>query len=319
MTDLRRIDVNLIVVLDAILTEMNLTRAGELVGMSQPAVSGALARLRTQFDDPLMVRKGKTFEATPRALELKPLVALAMQEIQRTFEILPTFDPKTSTRTFYIETSDYVLSLITSPLINLIEQEAPGVTIAFDVMPPELGISQIDLLRRDVIIAGVGLGIAGKKKALFSDTFVCIADANHPNIKDGAFTFDDLKELRHCSVSFGVNVPSLIDYQLMDAGITPRVGVRVSGFLPVPFAVANSPMIGFVPERIANEYGPALGLVIVDTPLPVSHLIESVHWHPSKNADPGLVWLTAMLRKAAEIIEFGSDPLDESESDDAFQ
>lgn len=318
MTDLRRIDVNLIVVLDAILTEMNLTRAGELVGMSQPAVSGALARLRTQFDDPLMVRKGKTFEATPRALELKPLVALAMQEIQRTFEILPSFDPATSTRTFFIETSDYVLSLITSPLMRLIAQEAPGVRIAFDVMPPELGTSQIDLLRRDVIIAGVGLGIAGKKKALFSDTFVCIADSKHPNIKDGAFTLDDLRELRHCSVSFGVNVPSLIDYKLIEAGVTPRVGVRVSGFLPVPFAVANSTMIGFVPERIATEYGEALGLTIVKTPLPVSHLIESVHWHPSKNEDPGLIWLTSMLRKAAEIVEFGNESTDGTESDSVF-
>jgi len=319
MTDLRRIDVNLIVVLDAILTEMNLTRAGEMVGMSQPAVSGALARLRTQFDDPLMVRKGKTFEATPRALELKPLVALAMQEIQRTFDILPSFDPASSTRTFYIETSDYVLSLITSPLMRLIAEEAPGVKISFDVMPPELGVSQIDLLRRDVIIAGVGLGIAGKRKALFSDTFVCIADAKNPRIKEGAFTLDDLSELRHCSVSFGANVPSLIDYKLIEAGISPRVGVRVSGFLPVPFAIANSNMIGFVPERIATEYGEALGLRVVETPLPVSHLIESVHWHPSKNEDPGLIWLTSMLRKAAEIVEFGNEQLEESESDDAFQ
>lgn len=307
MTDLRRIDVNLIVVLDAILTEMNLTRAGEVIGMSQPAVSGALARLRTQFDDPLLVRKGKVFEPTPRALELRPIVAQAMQEIQRTFEILPTFDPATSTRTFYIEASDYTLAQITAPLINLIEAAAPGVHLSFDSMPPELGISQVDLLRRDVIIAATGLGIAGKRKALFSDTFVCIVDANNPRLVDGALDLAALAELRHCAVSFGEGVPTPMDYALSDAGIVPRNGVTVHGFLPVPFAIAGSSMFGFVPERVANEYNAKLGLVVAQTPLTAATLIESVHWHPSKNNDPALKWLVGMLRQAAEVVEFGTD------------
>lgn len=306
MTDLRRIDVNLIVVLDAILTEMNLTRAGEVIGMSQPAVSGALARLRTQFDDPLLVRSGKGFEPTARALELKPVVAAAMVEIQRTFEILPTFDPLTSTRTFYLEASDYVLAQMTSPLMRLLESEAPGVNIAFDVMPIELGYSQVDLLRRDVIIAATGLGIAGKRQALFSDSFVCIADAKNPRIRDGKLELSDLAELRHCQVSFG-DAPTPTDFLLSEAGIVPNIGTKVRGFLPIPFAIAGTQMVGFVPERIANEYGPRLGLQIVGTPLPAIHLIESVHWHPSKNADPALRWLIGMLRKAAEIVEFGAD------------
>ena len=315
MTDLRRIDVNLIVVLDAILTEMNLTRAAEAIGMSQPAVSGALARLRTQFNDPLLVRKGKVFEPTERAIELKPIVAQAMVEIQRTFEILPTFDPATSTRTFFLEASDYVLAQITSPLLKLIEAEAPGVNISFDVMPPELGISQVDLLRRDVIIAATGLGIAGKRKALFSDVFVCIADSKNQRIVDGEFDLDALADLRHCQVSFGDGVPTPTDFLLSDVGIVPRVGVRVQGFLPVPFTIANSEMIGFVPERIANEYGPGLDLAIVKTPLPQATLIESVHWHPSKSSDPALKWLVEMLRRASEVVEFGSEPLDGSELD----
>jgi len=316
MTDLRRIDVNLIVVLDAILTEMNLTRAGEVIGMSQPAVSGALARLRTQFDDPLLIRSGKGFEATPRAEELRPIVARAMVEIQRTFEILPTFDPLTSTRTFYLEASDYVLAQITSPLLGLIAKEAPGVHIAFDVMPPELGISQVDLLRRDVIIAATGLGIAGKRQSLFSDSFVCIVDANNPRLRDGQLGLTDLAELRHCMVSFGDNIPTPADYKLSEAGIVPNVGMRVRGFLPVPFAIAGSSMVGFVPEKIAEEYGPRLGLVVAKTPLPSVTLIEAVHWHPSKNADPALRWLIGMLRKAAEILEFGLDG--EDLEDDAF-
>jgi DNA-binding transcriptional LysR family regulator len=303
MTDLRRIDVNLIVVLDAILTEMNLTRAGEVVGMSQPAVSGALARLRQQYGDPLLVRKGRIFELTELAETLKPIVAEAMLEIQRTFEIMPTFDPAISTRTFNIAASDYVLSQMTSPMLALIEKEAPGVNISFEVMPPESDVSPVDLLRRDVIIAGVGQGIAGKRKSLFSDRFVCLVDAKNPRLRAGKLSLVDLEELRYVRVTFGENLTTQVDQMLSQAGVIPRIGVTVRGFLPVPFAVTESTMIGFVPERLALQYCDQLGLVIAETPLPQSMLIEAVHWHPSKTQDPALKWLIEMLRKTAEIID----------------
>lgn len=305
MTDLRKIDVNLIVVLDAILNEMNLTRAGDAIGMSQPAVSGALARLRTQFDDPLLVRNGKVFEPTERALELRPVVAQAMVEIKRIFDILPEFDPTTSTRTFYVAASDYALAQLTSPLIRLMKAEAPGTSVAFETLPREMGISAVDLLRRDVIVAATGVGIAGKHQSLFSDNFVCIIDKNNPLLRDGKLEASDLAELRHVKVSFGEGIVTPTDNALTDLGITPLIGVVVDGFLPVPFAVSQTMMIGFVPERVANEYGERLGLVIAETPLHSAMLIESVHWHPSKSGDPALKWLIGMMRKAAEEIEFG--------------
>ncbi len=305
MTDLRKIDVNLIVVLDAILNEMNLTRAGDAIGMSQPAVSGALARLRTQFDDPLLVRNGKIFEPTERALELRPVVAQAMVEIKRIFDILPTFDPETSTRTFYVAASDYALAQLTSPLIRLMKEEAPGTSVSFETMPAQGGVSAIDLLRRDVIVAATGVGIAGKHQSLFSDNFVCIVDKNNPRLVDGKLGISDLTEMRKVKVSFGDTVKVPTDLALAELGITPNLGIIVDGFLPVPFAVSNTEMYGVVPERIANEYAERLNLVIAETPLKIPVLIESVHWHPSKSGDPALKWLVGMLRKAAEEIEFG--------------
>jgi len=305
MTDLRKIDVNLIVVLDAILNEMNLTRAGDAIGMSQPAVSGALARLRTQFDDPLLVRNGKVFEPTERALELRPVVTQAMVEIKRIFDILPTFDPATSTRTFYVAASDYALAQLTSPLIRLMKQEAPGTSVSFETMPSQMGVSAVDLLRRDVIVAATGVGIAGKHQSLFSDNFVCIVDKNNPRLRDGKLELSDLNELRKVKVSFGDAIALPTDIAMAELGITPQLGIVVDGFLPVPFAVAQTTMYGLVPERIANEYSERLGLVVAETPLKVPVLIESVHWHPSKSGDPALKWLIGMLRKAAEEIEFG--------------
>jgi LysR family nod box-dependent transcriptional activator len=305
MTDLRKIDVNLLVVLDAILTEMNLTRAGDAIGMSQPAVSGALARLRTQFDDPLLVRNGKIFEPTERALELRPVVSQAMVEIKRIFDILPTFDPTTSTRTFYVAASDYALAQLTSPLIRMIKSEAPGTSVSFETMPSQGEISAVDLLRRDVIIAATGVGIAGKHQSLFSDNFVCLVDEKNPRLRDGKLENSDLDELRYVMVSFGEGVTTPADVSLSEAGIVPKIGVVVDGFLPVPYALAGTTMYGFVPERVANEYADRLGLVIAETPIRTPVLIESVHWHPSKNADPALKWLMNMLRKASEEIEFG--------------
>jgi DNA-binding transcriptional LysR family regulator len=305
MTDLRKIDVNLIVVLDAILNEMNLTRAGDAIGMSQPAVSGALARLRTQFDDPLLVRNGKIFEPTERALELRPVVAQAMVEIKRIFDILPTFDPATSTRTFYVAASDYALAQLTSPLIRLMKEEAPGTSVSFETMPSQGEVSAIDLLRRDVIVAGTGVGIAGKHQSLFSDNFVCIVDKNNPRLKNGKLEISDLAELRKVKVSFGDSVQVPTDIAMDELGIVPKAGIMVDGFLPVPFAVSNTEMYGVIPERIANEYAERLNLAIAETPLKISVLIESVHWHPSKSGDPALKWLVSMLRKAAEEIEFG--------------
>ena len=307
MTDIRKLDLNLVVVLDALLAERNLTRAGERIGASQPAVSSALARLRELFDDPLLERDGRGFVLTPRAESLIPIVAECMREVQRTFDVLPDFDPMTSTRTFLVTASDYVLSEITSPLLSLFAREAPHTRVMFDGLPVEQTVSPVDLLRRDVTIAGTGRGVPGKRASLFSDRFVCVVDAANPSLKDGALSLDALASLRQVRSVFGPHVSTHVDDMLITAGIAPRAAVTVQGFLPVPFAVAGTPWVGWVPERTAHRYSASLGLIIADTPILPSVLVEAAHWHPSKTADPALQWLVRQLRAAAELVEFGDE------------
>jgi DNA-binding transcriptional LysR family regulator len=307
VNDLRRIDVNLIVVLDAILAERNLTRAGDAVGLSQSAVSGALNRLRQQYSDELLVRSGRGFELTDKARELQPLVTKAMQEIERLYNILPEFDAQNANRVFTIATSDYVLSILSKPLLEMLKDEAPGVDISFEVLPTVNGISQIDLLRRDVMIAGVGTGIAGKRKSLFSDRFVCLVDAKNPRLRQNALSLSDLEELRMVRSSFGETIVTGVDQWLSESGVVPKVSESVFGFLPVPYAVANSTKYGILPEKLARKYADELGLVIAETPLPKNMLIEAVHWHPSKTQDPAIIWLVDLLRRTAEKIETESD------------
>ncbi|GAB3616132.1 LysR family transcriptional regulator [Okibacterium endophyticum] len=307
LADLRKVDVNLLVVLDAILTEKNLTRAGECIGMTQPAVSGSLARLRQQFDDPILVRSGRGFELTAKGEELIPLVRQAMQEVSRTLELLPTFHAATSTRTFYLSASDYLLSQLTSPLLRLLAEHAPGVDVEFDSLPVGAAVTESDLLRRDLVVAGAGRGVPGARQSLFSDRFVCLAGANNPRLRAGRLSMTDLAELRHVRSSFGEGIVTHIDDLLAAAEISPRIGVSVQGFLPVPFVITGTSMIGFVPERVALQHLDDLQLVIPETPLPAATLVEAAFWHPSKSEDPAVKWLVKMLRHASELVEFGDD------------
>lgn len=301
MTDLRRIDLNLLVVLDAILAERHLTRAGERVGMTQPAVSGALARLRQHYDDPLLVRAGGAFQLTPKAEALQPAVREAIVEVERTLGLTPTFDPRTSTRTFLICASDYVLAYLTRPLLEVFAREARGATVEFDGLPTDDIVSPVDLLRRDVFIAGSGRGVPGKQQVLFSDRFVCIVDASNPRLQDGRLTLSDVAELPHVRSTFG-GVLTHVDDMLAAAAITPRIAIAVRGFLSVPHFVQGTDMIGVVPERVALELAPVLGLVVAETPLEPARLVEVAHWHPSKSRDPALIWLLSMLRTASRAL-----------------
>lgn len=319
MSNLRRIDINLILVLDAVLAEKNLTRAAEVVGMSQPAVSGALARLRKQLGDPILVRVGGKFELTPQAAGMHDQVRAAIAEISRTL-LMPSFDPATSTRTFRVSGSDYALAYITSPLLAAIAEQAPGVRVHLDPLDIEEHDRSDDanvtaLLRRDIMIVGTGRdvkvvgtdrGMPGEHAALFSDTFVCIAAAGRFD-RDEVLSMEGLAAARCVRSDFGESIITHVDAAFAAAGISPDVGVTVQGFLSVPWAVSGTDLIGFVPERIARQYLAPAGLAIIPTSLPPITLVEAAFWHPSKTADPARRWLVGRLRRAAELLEFGHE------------
>ncbi len=301
MDELRGIDINLIVVLDAVLEERNLTRAGEAIGMTQPAVSSSVAKLRTIIGDPLLVRSGRSFELTERARKLQPFVREAVNQVGRTFNLRPMFDPLTSDRQFRIAASDYALSVMTAPLLRVLAEEAPNASVEFDSL---VEVDPVDLLRKDVVVASANRGVPGKRQSLFSDTFVCLVSADHPRLKDGEFTLEDLAAMPYIDVTFSEDVIMVANDALVEAGVTPRVAMQVPGFLPVPYMIEGTEMYGFVPARVAEIFSARLGLTVAKTPLSHRTLVEAVHWHPSKNDDPALRWLVGILRKTAERVEF---------------
>ncbi|MFV0319230.1 MAG: LysR family transcriptional regulator [Microbacterium sp.] len=301
MDELHDVDLNLLVVLDAILAERSLTRAAEVLGSTQPTVSGAVAKLRVLLDDPLLIRTGRLSELTDKARMLQPLVHSAVTEVEHTLNMRPMFDPTTSNRQFRLTASDYALSVMTAPLLDLLETEAPGVTVDFS---PLTNVSPVDLLRDDVAVTTPVRAVPGRHQALFSDSMVCIASRTHPRLRGGAFALDDLAELPYVQVVFADGIVMYADDSLTEAGIAPRIARTVTGFLPVLFTVAGTDKYGFVPARLADMYADELDLAIVSLPLRLPVLVESVFWHPSRTDDPALRWLIDLLRRVAERVEF---------------
>jgi DNA-binding transcriptional LysR family regulator len=311
MSDLRKIDLNLLVALEAVLEERNLTRAAERVGMTQPAMSGALARLRKVIGDDLLIRVGRGYVLSPVGAELLPTVREAMAQVQRTLGASRAFDPSTSTRRFTISVSDYALFVIGTRLERRLAEIAPGVEVAFDHIPPPDELAT-HLLRRDLIIAGAKRGIPGQRRAIFRDRYVCVvSDADTPLRGDRA-SQEELEALPYLSGWFGEDVKTHVDDGLAEAGIQVRCVQTAPGLLALPFLVPGTQMFAFVPERLVKHTAAQLRLRIVETPVEVPPLVEAAHWHPLNAEEAGLCWLLDVLGEIGQ--ELREEPATEPSS-----
>lgn len=302
MSGFHGMDVNLLVALGALLEEQNLTRAGEQIAMSQPAMSGALARLRKYYDDELLIRVGRHYELSPLGQQLLPKVREALGQAARTLAAAQTFDPATSVRTFSISISDYALTVLIDPLLTLLAQRAPGVDVEFDPVPYDPAQLESQLLRRDLIVAGAALGVPGRRQAIFRDRFVCLASRDNPLVHHGSLTLAELSTMPHAVGSFGPHTQTPADRALAEAGVGREAAVTVSGLLPLPFVVSGTDLVAFVPERLALRCLDGLDLQVVTTPLEPVPLIEAAHWHPSTSGEAGLQWLLGLLQEVATTV-----------------
>lgn len=300
MAGLGGIDLNLLVALGALLEERNLTHAGERIGMSQPAMSGALARLRKHFGDELLVRVNRGYELSPLAQTLLPYVREALLCVERTLEVSPRFDPLASRREFSIAISDYALTILIEPLLSVLKARAPEVNVEFQPIPVETAEIEPFLLRHDLLIAALGVGVPGRRQMIFSDRFVCIADRHNPRLRDGALSIDDIERLPHARASFGPSITTPADRLLEELGIAVQIEVTCQGLLPLPFVVSGTSLIAFVPERLARRLDPSLNVVIADVPFEGAELVEGAHWHPARSAEPAVRWLLGVLREVSE-------------------
>ncbi|MGC4108957.1 MAG: LysR family transcriptional regulator [Nocardioides sp.] len=293
-------DLNLLLPLKVLLEEGNVTRAGQRLELSQPAMSAALARLRRRFDDELLVRAGRDYELTPFARDLLPEVQHAARLVGAALNLEDVFDPGTSQRVFRLTMSDYAIAVLHDPLVRLVEAEAPGVHLSIGHLGTDSQTSARTLVDNDAVVAPMGFGFPGLSRPLWTDRMVLLADRANARLVDGRLSVEDLAELPHALASFGHGVQTPADRILGELHIARRPALQVFGFLPLPFVIEGTDMIAMVPERLARMHvRPGGPLVMVEPPFPEALLAEGYCFAEDRLSDPAHRWLFARLDQAA--------------------
>jgi len=292
-------DLNLLMILRALLEEENVTHAGEQVGLSQPAMSIALARLRRHYKDELLVRSGREYTLTPLARSLLPSVQESARLVASALDPSGGFVPGRSDRVFSISLSDYSIMVLIEPLLRCVHEVAPGVGLQLNPIPSDMTETDRGLRRSDLLIAPMGYRFLGQSEVIFRDRFVCIADPANPKLRNGWLSLDDLGRLPHATATFGHSGLNPAERALDELGVQRHVQVTTVGWLPLPFVVAGTDLVAVVPERLARRVALTAGLSVIEPPFGRVELVEAAWWHPMRGHDPALRWLRAVLRQAA--------------------
>jgi DNA-binding transcriptional LysR family regulator len=300
MADDLEIDLNLLLALGALLEDRNLTRAGERIGMSQPAMSAALARLRRHFGDDLLEREGRGYKRTVLGEQLLPAVRAALRQLEATMQRSPRFDPAESDREFSIAASDYAVTILADPLLRLVKQAAPRIRLNLHPLPAALPHAAHVLSTDDLLIGPVGYDFPGRRAELFRDRFVCVVDpAVSGRVSGTPLSLDDLARMPHAAPTFAPGSRTPVDRVLDGLGITPRVRVTVFGWLSVPFVLVGTEMVAIMPERMALLAIRSAPLAVLEPPFGLVELVEAAYWHPSRTDDPAVRWLLRVMKEAA--------------------
>lgn len=296
---MRSLDLNLLRPLRALLEERSVTKAAETLELSQPAMSAALARLRRHFDDELLARAGRSYELTPFAHSLLPLVGAAVHGVESALEARKSFDPASSERSFEIAASDYSAVMLIEPLRRILAQEAPGVSVSF----ASIGSQHTDLSalsKVDLLVGPMGYSLPGQSRQLFRDAFVAVVDSRHPVLLEQYPKVQSLAALPHAVGRFGESITTPVD-RLLEALESPRTAsAQVGGLVALTLLVEGTDLVAFVPRMLAMKAGRGGGIAILDFPVELEAvLVESMYWHPSRAEDPATLWLRDTLKRAA--------------------
>jgi DNA-binding transcriptional LysR family regulator len=293
------IDLNLLVILQALLEEGNVTRAGVRLGMPQPAVSNALARLRRHYKDELLLRTGNGYDLTPLARSLLPSVQESTRLIGRTFSPGRAGQPPVGGRMFTICLSDYSMTVLGEPLLRRVHDLAPDARIQLRLATRELADGDRGRLGYDLVIGPPRLQSAGRPEIIMQDRLVYVADPANPWLRDGRLTAEDLAALPHAVARFPDPGSDPAAMALLQRGITPNVVLTTGGWLPLPFLVAGSDLVAAIPERLARRIGAAAGVTTIEPPFGMIELVEAAWWHPLHATDLALTWLRGIVTEVA--------------------
>jgi DNA-binding transcriptional LysR family regulator len=289
VVNLRRLDLNLLVTLDMLLSEHNVTRAAERLNLSQPSVSVHLAKLRDVFGDPLLLPGPRGMRPTARAEGLREPLREALETLERAVAPASPFNPAVATHTWRVAASDYAESTIILPTLAGLRSAAPGTRLAVvEAAPARLAKQaeqgEIDLGFHTSHGAPEGL----RRRVLFAERYVLAGRAGHPRLKRRP-TLAQFCRLEHVIVSpDGGGFVGVTDDVLAKAGLTRKVVLSVPHFLFMQSVLANTDLVGMLPARLLRNAG---GLCMVEPPVAVPGYEMAMLWHERSHRDPAHQWL----------------------------
>ncbi|MFV2195005.1 LysR family transcriptional regulator [Nocardiopsis sp. LOL_012] len=299
--NIANLDLNLLVALRALLEERNVTRAGERIGLSQPATSAALGRLRRHFCDELLVRRGNHYELTPLGHALRAPAANACSVMERLFSSRAHFHPGTEERDFTLLASDYAVTVFGARLARVLHEQAPGLRLHFRQLPDTI-VEATDSVLGSVDGAFILHGVISGYPAveLYRDEWVCLVDSGNRTVGE-EITMADLARLPWAVYQRPYDTP--VAHQFGMLGQEPRVEVSVQNFRMLPELVRGTRRVALVQRRLAEAVGDA-DLRVLPCPFPAAPVREALWWHPVHRDDAAHIW----LRETAARVAAGLDP-----------
>jgi LysR family nod box-dependent transcriptional activator len=295
---LSQVDLNLLVTLDAIIKERSVTRAGRTVGLSQPAMSAALGRLRHLFGDPLLERVGRDYRLTPLATALAEPLQNILASIERTLNQNGTFDPATANRTFRIAASEYVICVVLQPLLQLICKSAPGVKLQFQAAgndtPKQLAAHHIDL---SIQPAATHRGF--QSQMLFTDRWMCAVWSGNTQV-GAQITREQFCKLSHVTYSHPPFTRTLADVYVPAVAKELQVQVMSDSFVAMPLLLRGTDLITLVQARLAEQLKRVADIRVMPAPIEIDELVISMWWNPLQTKDPAHRWLRETLTAIAQ-------------------
>jgi DNA-binding transcriptional LysR family regulator len=286
-----RIDLNLFVVLDAIYSEGNITRASQKLRLTQPALSHALGRLRELLKDPLFVRQGATMAPTPLTRSLIGPVRQALQTLELSVQENRRFDPRQTRRTFHLGLRDVFEATLLPRLVHALEQQASEITLASvradrRALEADLASGALDL----ALDIPLPVSEAIRQRRVAQDRLIVLARPHHPAIPD-ELTLDLYLRQTHILVSSRRQGPGLEDFELHRAGHRRRIGLRCQHYFAACRVVARTDWLLTMPEQYARIANAQFGNHIHPFPLPTPPLDVQLYWHANADHDPANQWL----------------------------
>lgn len=304
--NINRIDLNLLVYLDVLLRERNVTKAANQLGISQPAMSNGLRRLRQLFDDPLLVRTSAGMTPTERASELAPLVRDVLSDIEKAVQPKNDFDPSTSDRVFRIMASDYTESALIPPLLAELQEMAPGVSL--DILTPsDVSFLDVEQGRVDMVINRFdSMPQSFHQTTVWEDNYACLLSADNPILRSG-FDLDSYLQAQHVWVSktgMGVGVGinpkdqqrlGWVDEALRKQGVKRRISVFTRHYQAAMLLAEQKNLVVTIPRKAAELQKHNSRVVVKDTPFEIPSFELKMAWSPLLQHNPAHQWMRRLV------------------------